>query len=1100
MLLTGALVLSAVTVPGMASASPAPPGGTPSPPGAAPVLSAPATVTLVTGDRVTLTPDKSGTPRVDVRSRDGRPGTDGYVIRNDHGRISVVPHDVQRLVPGVLDPALFDVSGLVAMKYDDAHRADLPVIVREAAGARTMASNGFTATRTLASVNATAGRIAKSGTTTFGASLATARGAEPAKVWLDSAVHGESTTADQATTRDGYLDQIKAPTAWQRGLDGHGVKVAIVDSGIDTGHPALAGKVTATADFTGEGPQDDLGHGTHVASLVAGNGAGSDGARQGVAPGVELVSSKVLNAQDEGTASGIIAGMEWAVDQHPDLVNVSLGGWAPRFGEDLMAEAVDRLTAGSGALFVIAAGNNGAFWPVPFSIDTPGTAASALTVGAVDGTDHKAYFSSEGPTWSYVQKPEVSAPGVNILGARAGARDGDLYVPYSGTSQATPLVTGSAALLLQQHPGLTWQQLKARLSSAVDDTGIYTSWSGSGRANLDTATSAGLSSDIGVVDFGAIRHPDDSVQTRTINLTNPGTEPVVVKPADHEVMSVKGTPAPDSVVEVSPATLTVPAGGTASLTVTFDPAVVADDMWQGSVDLLGADGKELLRLALNAYDEPPMYDVSVRVLDRDGKPLSGGWVNAFNGSNGDFMQFVLDDQGRSTRRISPGEWSMYSTVTTGDTVALTGGPDFVVSGATSFTLDARKTVRLNVPVVDGQPTKATEGAVTALRASEPGKWQAEEMLPSIEDIAAGRIYVQPTAAPKGGIFEAVTRWRLETTKKADHNAPDLYQVYQSANRFGQPLAKNLDRKAVRAMARIDTTFGSVWGGGTAGVGRGAKSSVTDYGWSTWRTVETPSHRVELLSAGPGIDWWQCLDSPATGQSGVCDDPVRTYQPGEKVRSVFGTAMHPQLTVGEIYSGDFNVQVGLADPRHIGVADPGLIGAQLTLYRNGERVGQLDNTSGFFHVPDGPARWRLEHSWTNDQFPTSTEAKTTWEFNATPPADYVDPVRPQILRLDYDPYVALDGSAPARRPLMFDLRVGSQERATVAPVKSARLWISSDRGKHWSPAPLIRTKDGYRTIIAPWSVLPGHTVSVRAAVTDKAGNSVDQTVLDLVPVH
>ena len=304
-------------------------------------------MTLLTGEHVTLRPGPDGKPQVDVRSRDGGPAV-GYAVRNDHGRISVIPHDVASLVPGVLDPALFDVTGLVEMGYDDAHRADLPVIVRESSGARTMANGGFTSSRTLASIGATAGRIEKSRATAFGSALTAARSALPAKIWLDTALHGDpvpesapgtggstsktppsSGSEAAAAPLDGYLEQVQAPTAWRRGLDGHGVKVAILDSGIDTGHPALEGKVTATEDFTGEGPQDDFGRGTQIASLVAGNGAGSDGARKGIAPGAELISGKILNAAGEGTVSELIAAMEWAVGQHADLVNVSLGARAP---------------------------------------------------------------------------------------------------------------------------------------------------------------------------------------------------------------------------------------------------------------------------------------------------------------------------------------------------------------------------------------------------------------------------------------------------------------------------------------------------------------------------------------------------------------------------------------------------------------------------------------------------------------------------------------------------------------------------------------------------------------------------------------------------
>jgi subtilisin family serine protease len=1097
-LLTGALVVSAAVVPSAWSV------GSPAPSvrqsaGAASVLGAPATVTLLTGERVTLRPGPDGKPTVEVRPRDGQSTTTGYSIRKQDGRVSVVPHDVERLVPEVLDPALFDVTGLVEMRYDDAHREDLPVIVRETAGLRAMESSGFVAARRLDSIDATAGRIRKASAPSFGRTLTAARAAAPAKIWLDATVHGQSTDRARPAL-DASLSQINAPAAWKRGLDGFGVKVAIVDSGIDPEHPALTGKVTAAADFTGEGKQDDLGHGTHVASLVAGNGAGADGARQGVAPGVEVISSKVLNAADDAYDSTIIAGMEWAVSQQADLVNVSLGRRAAPAGPDLLAESVDRLTARSGTLFVVAAGNDGSLFPTPFSINTPGTAASALTVGAVDNAGHKASFSSEGPTWSYRQKPEVSAPGVGILGAKAGARDGDLYVPLSGTSQATPLVTGSAALLLQQHPELTWQQLKARLSSAVDDTGTYTSWSGSGRVNLDTVTSAGLWSDVGVVDFGAIRHPQDSRQTRTVTLSNPGSAPVAVRFADHQV-DPDGRTAPDSAVVAMPATLTVPAGGSARTIVTLDPAALSDTRWQGSLDVLGPDGKQLLRLALNAYDEPPMYDVSVRVLDRNGKPVPGAVVNASNGTRAGFVQFVLDDQGRATRRIPPGEYSMYSFVTTGETVAVTGAPDFTVSDDTTVTLDARKAVRLTAPVVEGRTTEVIEAGVGFVRGPDGANWNGDALEVTPEDLAAGRIFVQPTSAPRSGLFEAVTRWRLEPTGRRGAGAPDVYEVYQQAHRFTVPLAKNLSRQDVRAMARVDTTFGSVWTGGLRGVGRSASSSVTGMSWSSWRSVQVPSRRTELLTAGPDVTWSQCLETPAAGRSGLCDSSPRTYRRGQSARSVFGTAMHPQVGIVEMYGGEVNVQIGLADPDHLGVVDSAVVdGQRLALYRDGKQLGELSSPSGFFATGEGAARWRLEHSWTSDRVPTSRKATTTWEFQATPPADGQNPVMPALLRLDYDPEVSLDGSTKAWRPLRFDLRVGYQQGAATSPVTSAKLWISADHGRHWTPAPLVRTSSGYSTIVAPWSLLPGRTLSVRAAVTDRAGNSVDQTVLDLVPVN
>jgi len=1131
--LTGlALGVSALTVPSAADAT------TP-PEQSSPVLRSPATVTLLTGDRVTLRPGKDGKPQVDVQSYDGGPAK-GYAVRNDHGRISVIPHEVAALVPGVLDPALFDVSGLIEMGYDDAHRADLPVIVRGTAGARTMTSGGYAPTRTLATIGATAGLIQKSKTTTFAAALTADRAAAPAKIWLDAALHGDSTAnaaqatgsptakptpkssptakpalrgAAEAAPLDGYLDQVKAPSAWRRGLDGQGVKVAILDSGIDTGHPALENKVTATQDFTGEGPQDDFGRGTQIASLVAGNGAGSDGARKGIAPGAELISGKILNAAGEGTVSGLIAAMEWAVDQHADLINVSLGARAPYQGDDLLADAVDRLTEQSGALFVVAAGDSGdLIYAKPGFVETPGTAASALTVGAVDDAGNRARYTSMGPTHSWRQKPEVAAPGNGILGARAGARDGDLYAMDFGTSRSTPMVTGAAALLLQQHPELTWQQLKARLSSsAVDSNGIFTGWYGSGRVNLDVATSpTGLVPNVGVMDFGAIRHPDNSPQKRTLTLTNPGTEPVTLTFADQEV-TIWNKPAPESTVTVSPAQLTVPAGGTADATVTFDPAGLSDivgewtglddNIWEGALDVVDTAGKRRLRLALNAYDEPPMYDASVRVLDRNGKPVSGGYVNVFNSTDGHFNQFFLDDQGRGTARITPGVQMAYGFVPTGETMTFAIESNITVDRNTSFTLDARQAVQVKAPVVEGQPTAVVEGTIGFTRGKDAQNWQADELPVTAEDLAAGRVYVTPTAAPQGGFAEAVTRWQLKSIRKTHHDTPDLYQVYQTANRFTAPLVKTVDRKAVRDMARIETSFGTAWGGGERRVVRGVESTFSGMSWKSERTVVAPSREVELVSAGPGIAWWQCEKAPASGDAGLCDNPTRTYRPGEKVRSALGTALHPQILSHDMWNSAFTLQVGMGDANHEGVADGGIVGGQrLALYRNGELVGDVPDVGNVFEVPGGPARWRVEHSWETKAVPTSGVARTAWEFDATvPPGRDENPVHPPMIRPAYDPYVSIDGSTPAGRSMPFDLTLSYPDGAAV-PVKSAKVWVSADRGKHWSQAPLVRTADGYRTIVAPWQLLPGKTLSVRTAVTDRSGGSVDQTVLDLVPVR
>lgn len=231
------------------------------------------------------------------------------------------------------------------------------------------------------------------------------------------------------------VPQIGAPSAWVAGFDGTGVKVAVVDSGIDAGHPDLAGKVVAAKNFSAaEGTQDAHGHGTHVASTIAGSGAASGGAYKGVAPGAELINARALDAKGWGSDSSVLAAVEWAVEAGADVVNLSLGA-TDTPGISLLEETVNKLS--DQALFVIAAGNDG---PAVTTVGSPGSAERALTVGAVDGKDALAAFSSRGPVvGDGAVKPEVTAPGVDITAAKFNSSG---YQAMSGASMAAPHVAG----------------------------------------------------------------------------------------------------------------------------------------------------------------------------------------------------------------------------------------------------------------------------------------------------------------------------------------------------------------------------------------------------------------------------------------------------------------------------------------------------------------------------------------------------------------------------------------------------------------------------------------------------------------------------------
>jgi subtilisin family serine protease len=383
-------------------------------------------VTLLTGDRVFVDGD-----RIAVEAAAGRERI-GFSQYTADGHQYVVPNDALRLVSaGQVDRRLFDVSGLVAAGYDDVSTSVLPTIVEYSGktGAARVRSAGARSVRALASVDGAAVRIGKDKAAAFWARLTagtagsrrTAGGIE--KIWLDG---------KREVNLDVSVPQIGAPAAWQAGFDGTGVKVAVLDTGVDATHPDLAGRIAEAQNFTDADDTDDVvGHGTHVASTVAGSGAASGGKYRGVAPGADLLIGKVC-ATRNCDESAILAGMEWAAPR-ADVINMSLGG--PDFsGIDVLEEAVNRLTAQTGALFVVAAGNNGQ----DTGVSSPATADAALAVGAVDKQENLADFSNRGPRLDGVIKPDITAPGVGIVAALAKDSDYPRAAPGTPSSTAPP--------------------------------------------------------------------------------------------------------------------------------------------------------------------------------------------------------------------------------------------------------------------------------------------------------------------------------------------------------------------------------------------------------------------------------------------------------------------------------------------------------------------------------------------------------------------------------------------------------------------------------------------------------------------------------------
>lgn len=987
------LLLSAQAVPAGAA-----PPATPDRTGTG--VAEPVRITLVTGDTVTLRPGAGTTPEVIFEPRHGTDGRGGFRVQREGEHTYVVPSDVSALVPAVLDRALFDVTGLAAMGYDDARRADVPVIVERAAGTRTLAAapEELRTRRSLDSIDATAASVGKAGAAGLGDDLArlARRGAPDRsrtaralggvdRIWLDAQVKAAEV---DAAALDGYLDLVNAPAVWDSGLDGAGTTVAVLDTGVDGGHPDVADRVREESDFTGtaDGADDGHGHGTHVASLVAGTGARADGARRGIAYGAELLAGKVLDDTGTGQASWVIAGMQWAVQQGADVVNLSLGA-AAGDTDDPTAQAVDALTASSDTLFVAASGNRGNLGIDHFTVDSPGSAASALTVGAVRTDDLLAIFTGEGPVGgSYRQKPDLTAPGVDLLGARAGARDGDFYRSMSGTSQATPVAAGAAALLRQRHPDWTWQQVKSALVTSAVDHANATAWSeGGGRLDLRRAVTQTLHSDLSAIDFGKLTHPDDDVRTRTLTLTNGAAEPVDVTVTD-TLDDGWGTSAPEGALTASPATLTVPAGGSASTTITFEPMLADDGLLQGMIDVATAGGGGL-HLPVNVYDEPERYDLTVKVLDRAGKPYAGGVVNLVNATDlrGTFFDVRLDERGKATVRTPPARFSVFSRVTTpaGDgepeTFTIAGSAEVTVDRDTTHVVDARDAERVRAPTISGQATEAVQASVVYSRYDDARRGAIEYDFFDPADIAAGMVFVSRTEPVRQGIFESAFHWRLEPKGHPRPSTPDAYELVVITPTFGP--SPHLDRHDVARLARVENRYAALDGRSTFTAKRTFVTDLSSVGLFHRRPVDAPSRPVELVTPAPNLRWQQCLAVPAVPVAELCEPDSVVHERGERRTVDWARGVHVEAAFATHSRTGFSVGAGLTDGTHTG-RFPGTTQTQQTrLYRDGVLVGTRDQNEVSAAVPPEPAEFRVEHRYTMPPgtLPVATGGSTAWTF-------------------------------------------------------------------------------------------------------------------------
>jgi len=301
-----------------------------------------------------------------------------------------------------------------------------------------------------------------------------------ARVSYDEPVysHGMLNVPFESEVRIPLGDAIKltgAPDLWEQGLTGKGIKVGVIDTGVSTEHemikPVLKGTFTAVPDST---PEDEQSHGSWCCSAVAGQIKETpQGILFGAAPGASLYSLKALSDDGKGQMSWVMDCIEQAVHTYQcDILSLSLGSLYDNGGADPISHVINTIAKENNVIPVIAAGNSF----VPMSIGSPGGATMALTVGAVSVKTPQKYvastFSSKGPTTVLTLKPDIAAPGGNIMPPKyvesiLGAAKHGQYVAMSGTSMATPIVAGCMALLRQAKNDLSRTEIEGLMAAAT---------------------------------------------------------------------------------------------------------------------------------------------------------------------------------------------------------------------------------------------------------------------------------------------------------------------------------------------------------------------------------------------------------------------------------------------------------------------------------------------------------------------------------------------------------------------------------------------------------------------------------------------------------
>jgi hypothetical protein len=753
--------------------------------------------------------------------------------------------------------------------------------------------------------------------------------------------------------------------------------------------------------------------------------------------------------------------MEWAVEQGAQVVNMSLGGYDTPEIEPL-EEAVNRLTADKGTLFVVAAGNSG---PTTSTIGSPGTADAALTVGAVDDQNRIAEFSSRGPTKAGALKPDLTAPGVGIVAAlhsdgRIGPPVADGYTSLDGTSMATPHVAGAAALVRQQRPDLTGAMLKASLTGSTTPTADLTPFEqGSGRVDVAKLIKQNVTSNPASISFGSHRWPHSGKLTKEITYTNAGSEPVTLDLT---------TETNGSLFSVSPAKLTLAAKGSATATVTADIAEQpAGGVFGGAVVASG------VRTAVVADLEVESYDVTITGTERSGAKTNSTFAFLINVDTG---ARVWPNSETGVARLAKGRYILTGSVMSSSgpyTHDVINYPNLTVTGATTIDLDARqaKPVQVKLPV-SAQLSLLQTGFERTVNGTSY----------TIGNFSVGGVIDHLGVASLGPDSNEVTG-KIATFWNA---GPDFYGLAwyrkgSAPNGLNKTVAK-------RDLATVKVDMPALKPGQSASIGHtSAPEGRADWGYGSLDNL-APGPRTEHYG-GEGGDWSRRFNLfDETGNIGALVGPLKHYRPGRTYlepfhRAVFGPALPETRDVPHSFrTGDLvRITVPLYGDNAGNEGYSPVTEARTTLYRDTVKAVETPEAGwALLDVEPGAANYRLETTATRDN-PLSTKVSGVWTFRSDTTAERTA-LPLSVIR--FTPQLDDDGYAQAGRMLAVPISTQSQ----TGSVRITSVEVSYDNGTTWRPTPVTSN----RVLLAHPS--NAKSVSLRAKASSH-GQTVEQTIIN-----